>query len=87
MKKHLALLAKLAVMPQKMQDTLTVLEVVCRCENTIAIAMGKLGSYTRVVAPLLGSPITYASLEGEIAPGQLEIKTTREILDVFINRR
>ena len=80
-------LAKLAVMPQKMQDTLTVLEVVCRCENTIAIAMGKLGSYTRVVAPLLGSPITYASLEGEIAPGQLDIKTTREILDVFINRR
>jgi 3-dehydroquinate dehydratase-1 len=78
-------LAKLAVMPQKIQDTLNVLEVVSRCENTIAISMGKLGSYTRVVAPLFGSPITYASLEDEIAPGQLNIKTTREILDKFIN--
>jgi len=80
-------LAKLAVMPRSMQDTLTVLEVVSRCENTIAISMGKLGSYTRVVAPLFGSPITYASLEEEIAPGQLNIKTTCEILNKFINRR
>jgi 3-dehydroquinate dehydratase-1 len=47
--------------------------------------MGKLGIYTRVVAPLFGSPITYASLDDVIAPGQLDIKTTREILDVFIN--
>jgi 3-dehydroquinate dehydratase-1 len=78
-------LAKLAVMPRNIQDTLIVLEVISRCENTIAISMGKLGSYTRVVAPLFGSPITYASLEDEIAPGQLSIKTTREILDVFIN--
>lgn len=78
-------LAKLAVMPRNMHDTLIVLEVISRCENTIAISMGKLGSYTRVVAPLFGSPITYASLEDEIAPGQLDIKTTRDILDVFIN--
>jgi 3-dehydroquinate dehydratase-1 len=78
-------LAKLAVMPQKMQDTLTVLELVSRCKNTIAISMGQLGSFTRVVAPLFGSPITYASLEGEIAPGQLEISTTREMLNRFIN--
>ncbi len=80
-------LAKLAVMPQTMQDTLTILEVVLRCENTIAISMGKLGSYTRVVAPLFGSPITYASIDGEIAPGQMNINTTREILSKFINRR
>lgn len=78
-------LAKLAVMPREMKDTLTVLEVVSRCENTIAISMGKLGSYTRVIAPLFGSPIIYASLGDEIAPGQLNIKTTREILDKFIN--
>jgi len=78
-------LAKLAVMPRNIQDTLTVLEVVSQCANTIAISMGNLGSYTRVVAPLFGSPITYASLDEEIAPGQLNIKTTRDILGKFIN--
>ncbi|HNR26543.1 MAG TPA: type I 3-dehydroquinate dehydratase [Methanobacteriaceae archaeon] len=78
-------LAKLAVMPRNMQDTLLVLELISRCRNTIAISMGKLGSYTRIAAPLFGSPITYASLDGEVAPGQLDIKTTRDILDVFIN--
>lgn len=78
-------LAKLAVMPLEIQDTLKVLEVVSQCDNTIGIAMGKLGSYTRVIAPLFGSPITYASVDGEIAPGQLNIKITREMLNKFID--
>ena len=43
-------------MPRNMQDTLTVLEVLSRVENTIGISMGDLGKYTRVVAPLFGSP-------------------------------
>lgn len=79
--KELGNLAKFAVMPQNMQDTLNVLEVVNREDNTIGIAMGELGRYTRVVAPLLGSPITYASLDGESAPGQLNVKDTHEIID------
>lgn len=79
--KELGNIAKFAVMPQNMQDTLDVLEVVNQHDNTIGISMGELGRYTRVVAPLLGSPITYASLGGESAPGQLDVKHTQEIID------
>jgi 3-dehydroquinate dehydratase-1 len=79
--KKLGNMAKFAVMPQNMQDTLNVLEIINREDNTIGIAMGKQGRYTRVVAPLLGSPITYASLGAESAPGQLDVKDTQEIID------
>ena len=79
--KELGNMAKFAVMPQNMQDTLNVLEVINMEDNTIGIAMGELGRYTRVVAPLLGSPITYASLGAESAPGQLDVKDTQEIID------
>jgi 3-dehydroquinate dehydratase I len=79
--KELGNIAKFAVMPQNMQDTLNVLQVINQTDNTIGIAMGELGRYTRVVAPLLGSPITYASLGDESAPGQLNVKDTQKIID------
>lgn len=75
-------IAKFAVMPKRMSDTLTVLDVLSEVENTVGISMGDMGSYTRVVAPLFGSPITFASYENSSAPGQLNIKTTRD----FINK-
>ncbi len=46
-------------------------------DNLIGISMDDLGSYTRIVGPLMGSPITYASIEHESAPGQLDVNTTR----------
>jgi 3-dehydroquinate dehydratase I len=79
-------LAKFAVMPGNLQDTLKVMEVLSQVENTIGIAMGELGRYTRVVAPLFGSPITYASLINESAPGQMDIETTKNIIHSLKNR-
>lgn len=79
--KKLGKIAKFAVMPNNMQDTLNVLQVVNDSDNTIGIAMGEMGSYTRVLASLFGSPITYASLRGRSAPGQLNIRETRDIID------
>jgi 3-dehydroquinate dehydratase-1 len=81
--KELGTIAKFSVMPHNRQDTLNVLEVVNQNDNTIGIAMGKLGRYTRVVAPLLGSPITYASLDGGSAPGQLDLKDTKAIIETL----
>ncbi|UTB33346.1 MAG: type I 3-dehydroquinate dehydratase [Methanobacterium sp. ERen5] len=75
-------MAKFAVMPKTMADTLIVLNVLSEVENTVAISMGDIGSYTRVVAPLFGSPLTFASYETSSAPGQLNIETTRD----FINK-
>lgn len=49
----------------------------------IAFAMGDKGEFTRITAPLLGSPIAYASVEEETAPGQLSVTDLREILDKY----
>lgn len=73
-------IAKFAVMPNDNKDTLTVLKVLSEVQNTIGIAMGDIGIYTRVIAPIFGSPITFASIDKESAPGQLDIQTTKDIL-------
>ncbi len=78
--KEIGNIAKFAVMPNKYKDTLTVLNVLCEVQNTIGIAMGDLGKYTRIVAPIFGSPIIFASIDKESAPGQLDINTTKDIL-------
>jgi 3-dehydroquinate dehydratase-1 len=74
-------IAKFAVMPKNISDTLIVLNVLSQVEKTIGISMGDLGRYTRVVAPLFGSPITFASIDTISAPGQLDIQTTKNFLD------
>ena len=50
----------------------------------LAIGMGEKGRITRVAAPFLGAPFTFASLSPgqKTAPGQLDIKTLRKILDL-----
>ena len=78
--KEIGNIAKFAVMPNEYKDTLTVLNVLSEVSNTIGIAMGALGKYTRIVAPIFGSPITFASIGKESAPGQLDINTTKDIL-------
>jgi 3-dehydroquinate dehydratase I len=78
--KEIGNIAKFAVMPNNYKDTLTVLNVLSEVQNTIGIAMGNLGKYTRIVAPIFGSPITFASIDNESAPGQLDINNTKDIL-------
>jgi 3-dehydroquinate dehydratase-1 len=78
--KEIGDIAKFAVMPNNNKDTLTVLKVLSEVPNTIGIAMGEIGKYTRIVAPIFGSPITFASIGKESAPGQLDIQTTKYIL-------
>jgi 3-dehydroquinate dehydratase-1 len=78
--KEIGDIAKFAVMPHNNKDTLIVLNVLSEVPNTIGIAMGEIGKYTRLVAPIFGSPITFASIGKESAPGQLDIQTTKDIL-------
>jgi 3-dehydroquinate dehydratase-1 len=80
LEKEIGDIAKFAVMPKKIGDTLTVLKVLAENQNTIGFSMNDLGKYTRIVAPIFGSPITYASIDMESAPGQLDILTIKEIL-------
>ncbi|MGB9937980.1 MAG: type I 3-dehydroquinate dehydratase [Methanobacterium sp.] len=78
--KEIGDIAKFAVMPNSYKDTLTVLNILSEVEDTIGIAMGDIGKYTRLIAPIFGSPITFASIDKESAPGQLDIQTTKDIL-------
>ena len=85
--KQLGDIAKFSVMPQNISDTLVVLNVLSQVQDTIGIAMGDIGMYTRIIAPLFGSPITFASLNNKSAPGQLDIVTTKKFLDKLGNWR
>ncbi len=85
--KELGDIAKFAVMPQSREDTLRVLQVLLQMDDTIGISMGELGSYTRVIASLFGSPLTFASVDESSAPGQLDIESTRLFLRKFGNWR
>lgn len=69
---------KLAVTPQ---SSLDVIRLLCWKQKSdaklIAISMGPLGQIGRIIGPVLGCPITYASLDPDrtIAPGQLSVGT------------
>lgn len=78
-------IAKVAFMPQNLEDTLTILAVLSHCENTIAISMGELGSYTRVMASKFNSPITFAAGTDVTAPGQIDIETMKVLLNMDLN--
>lgn len=84
--KEIGDIAKFAVMPNKISDTLVVLDVLSRVDNTVGISMGDIGRYTRIIAPLFGSPITFASLENRSAPGQINLESTMNILHELGNR-
>lgn len=71
---------KIAVKPTKIEDTYTILQLLIQNKGIIAISMDKIGTYTRVMGPVLGAPITYAAINNESAPGQLDIKTTSEMI-------
>ncbi|MDO9044080.1 MAG: type I 3-dehydroquinate dehydratase [Methanobacteriaceae archaeon] len=79
--KEIGNIAKFAVTPQNISDTITILNVLSEYPDTVAISMGEMGKYTRIVGPLLGSPFTFASVGAKTAPGQLDLKSTRFMLD------
>ncbi len=71
---------KIAVKPNSTEDTYIILRLLMENRGIIAISMDKIGSYTRIIAPLMGSPVTYAAIDNESAPGQLDVKTTSQII-------
>lgn len=80
--KELGDIAKVAFMPQDLDDTLKVLAILSHYSNTIAISMSDLGSYTRVMASKFNSPITFAAGTDVTAPGQIDIETMKSLLNM-----
>jgi 3-dehydroquinate dehydratase type I len=71
------------------EDNLRVLEIIPQAlrmgQDIAAFCMGEKGRLSRVAAPLLGSCISYASLEegAEAAPGQLTADQMRSVLRIL----
>ena len=78
-------IAKVAFMPQDLDDTLTILAIQSHFKDTIAISMGELGSYTRIMASKFNSPITFAVGTDVTAPGQIDIETMKALLNMDLN--
>lgn len=76
---------KIAVKPRAIEDTYTIIRLLMENDGIIAISMDKIGSYTRVMAPIMGAPVTYAAITDESAPGQLNIRTTSRIIKKLRN--
>lgn len=56
-------------------------------EKIIVIGMGEKGKITRILGPLLGSFLTFASTQyGETAPGQIDIEKMKNIYKLLVNR-
>ena len=68
-------------MPNNLEDTLTVLALLSHYDDTVAISMGELGSYTRVIASKFNAPFTFAVANDTTAPGQIDIETMKILLN------
>lgn len=81
-------LLKVAVMPQDTRDVLTLLAATEEAAATlkqpvVTMAMGGKGVLSRVAGEAFGSAMTFGSAGKASAPGQLDVKTLRAILDAL----
>ncbi|MCK4543461.1 MAG: type I 3-dehydroquinate dehydratase [Spirochaetales bacterium] len=74
---------KIACLVRNQSDLARLLSLYEIPGNIISIGMGKGGTITRVMAPLLGAPFTYASFSPgkETAPGQVDKDTLKKLLE------
>ena len=85
---HYGDIAKVATYPQDKGDSLRLLKAINTATNNgidvAGIAMGKIGSHTRVVGPLYGSKLGYAPLatdKHEYAPGQIPLHKLATLIE------
>lgn len=79
--------AKVAVMPQGLQDVLTLLNATLQSSQSldiplISMSMGAWGSLSRLFGSAFGSALTFAVGASSSAPGQVPIEDLRSVLDV-----
>ncbi len=76
-------IAKIACFAQSLKDSARLLGLLEGDRPIIVIGMGDKGRITRIAAPLLGSPFTFASrISGEeTAPGQIEFNQLRRLME------
>lgn len=75
-------IAKIACMVRSDRENARLLALLDTDREIVVVGMGERGRVTRILAPLLGSPFTYASLSQgkETADGQIDRETLQELL-------
>ena len=75
-------IAKIACLARSHRDAARLISILDTDRDVVVAGMGEHGRVTRILAPLLGSPFTYASLsEGkETADGQIDKETLEQLL-------
>lgn len=77
-------IVKLATMANSPGDVTRLLRFTEDCSvPLVTIAMGPLGTVSRVIAPLFGSLFTYGFIRETVAPGQLSAKKLVEELNLY----
>ena len=78
---------KMAVMPMCEKDVIRFMDFTYDMVNTcnkpvVTMSMGKLGMITRIAGTLTGSAMTFASVTGASAPGQIPAHTMKTLLEL-----
>lgn len=81
-------MAKVAVMPQSLDDVLTLLSATLTASRQVNIplitmSMGKYGAVSRMVGGVFGSALTFAVGVKASAPGQVAIEDLQAALDII----
>ncbi len=81
-------IVKLAVMPQDMNDVLSLLRVTNECHEigkkpVITMSMSAKGSISRACGEYFGSAVTFGTAGQSSAPGQFDAQKLRSVLDTF----
>lgn len=82
-------ITKIAVMPNCEEDVLTLLSATLEMKKEkgdrpfITISMGSLGAVTRLTGELFGSCLTFVSLDKSSAPGQINVRNARGMLNIL----
>lgn len=89
MQEYGADITKIAVMANCEEDMLTLLSASLKMKKEkadrpfIALSMGPMGILTRLSGELFGSCLTFAALNAPSAPGQINVKNARDILNML----
>lgn len=84
-------ITKIAVMPQNKKDVLILLcateQMHCQYADRpfVTMSMGGMGSISRIVGEIFGSAITFGAVQKSSAPGQIEIKKLKQLLQMIHN--
>lgn len=88
MEKEGADIAKIAVMPKSKKDVITLITALGEADEmlaipVIAISMGRLGKVSRVAGEVFGSCLTFGVVDKASAPGQIEVRELKNILEIL----